>query len=155
MRILVLSVTIGMLLAACGGAIGLAVGGLLVGLDWLADPGRGIVFMALMLVPASLFGIYGFVSARDSLQKRESLANSLRQVAVMSTVACGGLLLKGASILVPVQHYERASVLATQDQVIVLVAGLLGLGFVLSLAAYAVLVRNILCNEGHRESLNQ
>ena len=155
MRILVLSVTIGMLLAACAGGIGLAVGGLLVGLDWLADPGRGIVFMALMLVPALIFGIYGFASARDSLQERKSLANSFRQIAVMSTIACGGLLLKAASILVPVQHFERSSVLAAQERVIALVAGLLGLGFVLSLAAHAVLARNILRNEGHRESLNQ
>jgi hypothetical protein len=141
MRISPLSVVIGILFAACGVGIGLSAGGLLVWLDWLADPGRGRVFLALMSSPAILLAGYGFASVQRSLQKQRSIKDVILRLALLSAIACGGLFLKAASVIAPAERLNRSSLMARQDHVVVAAACLLGLGFLSSLISYWVFAR--------------
>ena len=138
MRLSLLSVVVGVLYAACGAGVGLFVGGLLVWLDWLADPGKGTVFLALMSFPAIVLGAYGLASARVSPQKGPSRKGLVSRLALLSAVACGGLFLKAASVIAPVELLNRPSLMARQDHVIVAAAFLLALGFLFSLIGYCV-----------------
>jgi hypothetical protein len=133
----------GVLFSTCGGAIGVFLGGGLVWLDWMPDAGGGRIFLVLVLIPAVASGIWGFVSARESLLKHRSIAALCRRLALLGMVACGGLLLKAWSILAVAGSPDRYSLIGRDNQVVTVVALLLGLALICSGVIYGVLATKV------------
>jgi hypothetical protein len=101
MRNLLLSLLAGILFAVCGALTGLAIGALLVKLNWLAEPGGGMVILLLIAGVAFVAGFYGFVHTKFRIEGRPSsqIREIRRSLALVCLTLGGGVFLCGAIVL--------------------------------------------------------
>lgn len=143
MRTFTLSIVIGIVFFVCGSAIGLALGGVFVWLNWLPDQKGGLIFAALMLTPGLALGAYGFDSAVRRLRNRQSMRELLERLVLLSAVAYGGLFWKAMTVLVLVEPHSYSPGRTGNDHAVTMAAGLVGLGFLVSLVTHVFLARSI------------
>lgn len=137
-RLFLVSTVVGILFAICAAFIGLSLGGGFTSIGWLTGPRGGVIFIALVLLPALVLGTYGFVATQGRYCKQQAIRGLLRGAALLSTIGCGGLLIKSASVLVS-GCYVQGRMVAEQYRVVGLAAGLLGAGFLSSVLIYGAL----------------
>jgi hypothetical protein len=137
-RLFVVSAMVGILFAICAAVIGLSVGGGLLSFDWVTGPRGGMIFTALVFIPAVTFGTYGFLSTQGRFYKRQPIEDLLRGAALLSTIGCGGLFLKAASLLVSTGPNTGLGN-AGEYKVVGRAALVLGVGFLSSILVYGAL----------------
>jgi hypothetical protein len=140
-RLYVVPAIVGILFAICAAGIGLSVGGGLVSLDWLTGPSEGVMFTAIVFVPALILGTYGFLSTQGRFYKRQPIEDLLRGVALLSTIGCGGLFLKAAAVLFSTSPKQGFGNVEEYD-VVGRAAVVLGVGFLSSILTYGALTRS-------------
>jgi hypothetical protein len=153
-RLFLVSTVVGLLFALCAALIGLSLASGFASIGWLTGPRGGMTFIALVLLPALVLGTYGFVATQGRCCRREAMRGLLRGAALLSTIGCGGLLIKSASVLVS-ECYGQGRVVAEQYRVVGLAAGLVGVGFLSSILIYGALTWNAHRDANRLRSPNQ